>query len=223
MRYIRTSGWEDGIADLTQRLVHELAAEKCVVWLICGGSNIPASVQVMRTIPKRLRDHLIILLIDERYGPVGHPDSNAAQLEQAGFRPTEAHWLPILHPNTSLPVTVKQYEKVVAKTLAQADCIIGQLGIGEDGHLAGIMPDSPAAQETSRLVYGYQATDFERITLTFPALRQIDVAYAFAFGPAKRAALEHLQRRRPANKQPSQILKQLPEAYVYNDQIGEIL
>jgi 6-phosphogluconolactonase/glucosamine-6-phosphate isomerase/deaminase len=54
--------------------------------------------------------------------------------------------------------------------------------------------------------------------LTFPALRHITAAYAFAFGNTKQQALSTLKDRSvPPREQPAQILKQLPEAYVYSD------
>src|SRR6185437_3559960 len=85
MKYILTAGWDDGMADLTERLVRELAGNKRVLWLVSGGSNIPASVQIMSNISTDLSRRLTVMLADERYGEPGHPESNWEQLEQAGF------------------------------------------------------------------------------------------------------------------------------------------
>ncbi len=222
MRYILTSGWDDGIADLNQRLVHELAAGKRVLWLVSGGSNIPASVQVMNTISRPLSQNLTVMLADERYGAVGHADSNEAQIIQAGFRPKAARLLSVLQPGLSLAQTAAQYAAMAGRALAEADCSIGQFGIGDDGHLAGIFPHSPAAKELHKLVSGYRQPPFQRLTLTFPALRQVTAAYVFAFGANKHKALASLQQQTlPLEEQPAQVLKQLSEAYVYSDQIGD--
>src|ERR1700759_4960942 len=105
MRYIRTAGWEDGTADLTERLVRELAQGRRVLWLTSGGSNIPFSVQIMDNIPRKLRQKLSITLADERYGEVGHSESNWAQLAQAGFKTEQATALPVLHEGADFEQT----------------------------------------------------------------------------------------------------------------------
>ena len=221
MRFILTTDWEDGLADLSQRLIEELAAGKRVLWLLSGGSNIPASVTVMENISPKHRQKLTVMLGDERYGPIGHPDSNGAQLAKAGFKPAPATMLAVLQADLSLAQTTAHYQEVATQAFAAADVIIAQFGIGEDGHLAGILPGSPASHEATALVSGYSCDPFGRLTLTFPALRRVTAAYTFAFGITKHPALRDLQRKRlDLPTQPAQILKQLDEAYVYNDQVG---
>lgn len=220
MQYIQTTGWEDGLAHLTQRLAEELRAGHRVLWILSGGSNISGSVTVMDSISGELSRGLTILLGDERYGVVGHTDSNEHQLKSSGFDRKQARLLKILQPDLSYEQTVRRYRDLVDQEFDQADIIIAQLGIGADGHLAGILPQSSAARQSSALVAGYQSSPFQRLTLTFPALLRVTAAYVFAFGAAKHDALSDLKNKqlKPA-QQPAQILKQLPEAYVYNDQI----
>jgi len=221
MKYILTAGWEDGIADLTQRLVQELASKKRVLWLVCGGSNVPAVTQVIDNIPSNLRQNLTITLADERYGEPGHAKSNWQQLLRAGFNAEDANLLPVLQQGLNFKQTLERYKQLIEKAYKKSDAIIAHLGIGYDGRIAGILPDSPAAQEDEAWVTGYKSSPYTRLTLTFPGLRQIDAAYAFAFGNIKRDILKTLQAKviDPLH-QPAQILKQLPEAYVYSDQIG---
>jgi 6-phosphogluconolactonase/glucosamine-6-phosphate isomerase/deaminase len=89
--------------------------------------------------------------------------------------------------------------------------------MGVDGHVAGILPNSPAVLENDELVAYYKASPFERITLSFKALRQLDVAYLIAFGEDKKTALVKLKTNLSLNEQPAQILKSIKEAYVYSD------
>jgi 6-phosphogluconolactonase len=221
MKFILTTGWEDGIADLTARLVHELAQGKRVLWLVSGGSNIAASVQVMDSISTEYSQKLSIMPADERYGEPGHAESNIQKLQQAGFDIKAAVLLPVLVASQSFDEAAEYYEALTQHALDEHDVVIAQLGIGTDGHIAGILPDSPAAMELSRLVAHFDAPPLRRLTLTFPALERIDVAYAFAFGEPKLGALQTLQNETvDRTLQPSQILKQIPEAYIYNDQVG---
>ncbi len=222
MQYILTAGWEDGVADLTERLARELSDGRRVLWLVSGGSNIPASVQVMNNISATLTHNLGIMLSDERYGPFGHSQSNWSQLLAAGFKLRQAKLCEVLQAELSAAQTVARYNQLAAEAFAEYELVIAQLGVGPDGHITGIKPGSPAATETKALVVGYPDPPLHRLTLTFPALRRIDAAYVFAFGDTKHQALTRLHNRTlPLNIQPAQILKELPEVYVYSDQIGE--
>src|SRR4051812_4722359 len=114
MQFILTAGWDDGIADLTHRLTKELAAGKHVLWLVTGGSNIDASVEIMECLPADLTKKLTIMVADERFGAVGHADSNEAQLEQAGFDPQQGTWRRVLRPRLTLEQTLKHYNQLAA-------------------------------------------------------------------------------------------------------------
>jgi 6-phosphogluconolactonase/glucosamine-6-phosphate isomerase/deaminase len=220
MQFILTAGWEDGIADLTQRLTKQLSAGQSVLWLVSGGSNVGAATLVMATIPRELTKHLSILLVDERYGPVGHAESNWQKLLQAGFDPHEATVLTVLQEGLDFTDTTLRYKQLAEAAFENNDCVIAQLGIGDDGHTAGIMVGTPDNQ-TAELVSNETTATFQRMSLTYAALRRINTAYAFAFGENKRQALQQLQTDLPFETQPSQVLKDVAEAYIYNDQIGE--
>jgi 6-phosphogluconolactonase/glucosamine-6-phosphate isomerase/deaminase len=222
MKYILTSGWEDGVADLTERLIKELADGRHVLWLTSGGSNVLSSVQIMDNIPPEHQKNLSVMPIDERYGEVGHSDSNWAQMLQAGFKGGEATLLPVLIEGLGFEETIDRYNQLAAKAFKDNEIIIAQIGMGGDGHVAGILPDSPAVAKTEALATGYRSDPFERLTLTFTALRHVNAAYIFAFGNTKREAVQTLQTQSvELNRQPAQILKELPEAYLYSDQIEE--
>lgn len=221
MNFIYEPDAKIGATKLSGRLVQEFQNGKQVLWLVCGGSSIPLEVLAMAAIPPELQKNLTIALTDERYGEFGHPDSNWRQLDEAGFQAGEATIIPTLVPNLPLGQTCDTYEHNIAKAFAKADVVIAQFGIGADGHIAGILPDSPALTE-DKLVEGYEAGNFTRVTLTPPALRQISTAFAFVYGDSKLEALQNLRDQNlPLAKEPAQILKSLPEAYVYNDQIGD--
>ena len=220
MQYFHSSDWKPGAEAITTRIKAELQGGKRIVWLVSGGSNIAASVAIMERISDEESEHLAIFLTDERYGEVGHSNSNAKQLHDAGFQPKQGVFIPVLVPGYTLAETQERYTESVRTAFEHADVIIGQFGIGPDGHIAGILPNSPATSETTDWVMGYESSPYTRLTLSFEALRHIDIAYALAFGDNKRGALTTLQHEAISlTEQPSQILKELPEAYLYSDQI----
>lgn len=219
----------DAIAQLASRLTTELSAGKNVVWLVSGGSNIRYSVDAAKSVAPELGDKLTILLCDERYGPPGHADSNWQQLEAAGFMAVpvvaRASMPSVLQAGLDLQATAHQYDQTVGSIFRNADVIIGQFGIGSDGHIAGILPGSEAAEplristtEPTAFVIAYDGGNYQRITLTPSALLQVDAAYCFAYGQTKHAALDQLAHELlTLTDQPAQLLKQLPEAIVFRD------
>lgn len=222
MHFILTTDWEEGIADLAQRLAKELAEGKRVLWLVSGGSNIQASIKAISQIPNNATENLSIMLGDERYGETGHEDSNWAQLLQSGFNTGKAKTYPVLEEGLSFEGAFNHYKQMANEVLAENDIVIGQLGIGTDGHIAGILPDSTAAQEKNELVSAYEGGGYKRLTLTFPALLKIHASYTFAYGDSKLQALSDLREGSLSlSKEPSQILREIPEAYIYSDQLGD--
>lgn len=219
-RFIKTN-LDLAMQALAERLKRELSAKKRVLWLLSGGSNIAIEVAIMKALPVELQPYLA-MMYDERYGLFGHKDSNLQQLYDAGFVPGRATIVPALTPeNLPLAAAAKRYRAAAEAAFASADVIIAQLGTGTDGHISGILPGSPAVI-TKSLVAGYRFGEYKRITFTFGALKKATAVYAFAFGDAKRNQLLRLRDENlTLDEQPAQILKQIPEAYVYNDQIGE--
>jgi 6-phosphogluconolactonase/glucosamine-6-phosphate isomerase/deaminase len=116
--------------------------------------------------------------------------------------------------------TVDFYNEVAATALANASVVIGQFGLGQDAHVAGILPDSPAATADEATVAGYEWTDYTRLTLTPAALTRIHAAYVLAYGDNKKTALERLRAHTETlSELPATLLYEIPEVYVYNDQI----
>ncbi len=214
---------EIAISPLTSKLKGALNLGP-TLWLVPGGSNIPLVVAVMTSLSAELTDNLIIGLTDERFGPYNHPDSNWTQLRAAGFDPKRAQIIETLKAgvDSSLESAVLSYNSELDTILDEVSAAIGLFGMGADGHIAGILPNSPATNETSyTTVTGYNATPFNRITISFSAIRRLNSVFLIAMGETKRAQIERLiTQEAPLNEQPAQIIKQVSEAYLYNDQLG---
>ena len=101
MKFIRIKDADEAARILSTRLRQELSAHKRVLWLIPGGSNLPVAVKAMDLISQQETNYLTLMLTDERYGPVNHPDSNLYQLNQAGMVPKDSTLVPVL-ANVSL-------------------------------------------------------------------------------------------------------------------------
>jgi 6-phosphogluconolactonase/glucosamine-6-phosphate isomerase/deaminase len=191
------------------------------LWLLSGGSNIRLSVEIMKQIDTNLSAGLSLALVDERFGPYRHPDSNWTQLLQSGFDPKQARVIETIRPDSGdLAETINRYSEDLSAAIEESTSVIGQLGMGTDGHIGGILPGSPAAIETDQLVLGYQSNPYTRITMSFNGLRQLDCAFLLAFGQDKQSQLSKLVNQDVSlDEQPAQIIKQIQESYLYNDQV----
>ncbi len=221
MKFVHASDRHPAIATLQSRLEQELTAGKRVLWLVSGGSNISASVQVMHDLEATITSRLTIMPVDERYGLVGHPDSNLGQLLAAGFDVKQARLIAVLRPDTSFEATADLFDNLARQAFSDNEIVIAQLGMGADGHIAGILPNSPAVA-SPEFVAAYASQPYQRLTLTDHALKRVSAAYVLAFGEDKQVALERLTTKLvPYADQPAQILKELPEAYVFSDQVAD--
>lgn len=221
-QFIRSADEDFGVGLLAGRLKAELKAGKKVLWIIPGGSNLPIAVKAMDMVRNDAEAKLGLLtvsLTDERYGEVGHTDSNWQQLLDRGFDLEGINYAPILDGSDPASVAVGFGSKISA-LYEDADIVIGQFGIGPDGHIAGILPHSPAVGATEPVVV-YEAGPFTRITQTPAILKKIDCAFVFVFGEAKRDAMTKLQGgKMPIEDLPCSLVLGLPEYYIFSDQVS---
>lgn len=209
---------EAAVKDVLMALRQALS-EGHVTWLVSGGSCIEPQSQILRELTDESLDRLTVVLLDERYGESGHEQSNYAQLRAARFARPGLHFDDILEDNPSPEQAAERHEAIL-RTALGTDICIATMGIGADGHTAGILPDSAATEAASVLSLAYQAADFLRITATFAALQKVDTAYVFAYGPAKADAIERLKtRHEPQRDLPAAILYDISSATIYNDYI----
>jgi len=121
-----------------------------------------------------------VFLVDERFVPFDHPDSNYRMLKETLFDhvpiPRE-NIHPIPTEGSTLEGSATAYKKDLKKSFRlsengfpQFDLLI--LGIGEDGHTASLFPGSPALKDRMNLVAPVPLNEAKhsRITLTLPVI-----------------------------------------------------
>jgi 6-phosphogluconolactonase/glucosamine-6-phosphate isomerase/deaminase len=125
-------------------------------------------------------------------------------------------YYPVLTEETlSLDACALRYETVL-QTLVQTHArTIAIFGIGADDHIAGMLPESVAVREKSRLVVGYEAGTFIRITITPPFFSFIHTAYVYAQGEGKLSAVKRLADVYDVSTHPDQLLKCVPAYTVF--------
>jgi 6-phosphogluconolactonase len=113
---------------------------------------------------------------DERSVPPDHPDSNYRQAMQSGLSrlplsPSQIFRMPA---ERELSAAAEEYESLIRKNLGPSLFDLVMLGVGEDGHVASLFPNSPALALQDRLVAANEIAEKKtfRMTLTLPCINQ---------------------------------------------------
>ncbi|HET9257916.1 MAG TPA: 6-phosphogluconolactonase [Pseudonocardiaceae bacterium] len=195
-------------ARLSTRIVDIQAASGSASLVLTGGGIGTAVLRALaRAQPASAVDWqgLDIYWGDERFLPAGDRERNETQARQAlldhvAVDPARVHPMGALGgPDGDDPdAAARAYEDLLLSHRRPEDhgpapsfdiCL---LGIGEDGHVASVFPNSPAVYETDRAVIGVRASPKPpptRISLTLPAIRCATEVWLIASGPAKAAAV----------------------------------
>lgn len=137
---------------------------------------------------------------DERFVPPDHPDSNyrmvrEAMLDAAPIPPGNIHPIPTvaIDPESAAAAYEADLQRIYGGTLLHADrplfdvCL---LGLGDDGHIASLLPGTTVLNETNRWVAPVAHGRPEvRITLTYPAINWSRHIAFLVSGAGKRAIL----------------------------------
>ncbi|MGH3714314.1 MAG: 6-phosphogluconolactonase [Micromonosporaceae bacterium] len=140
---------------------------------------------------------------DERFLPYGDQQRNetqarAALLDALPLDPARVHPMPASdgpYGDDPEPAAAAYAEQLAAagrpseKQLPHVDVLL--LGVGEDGHVASVFPDSPAADEARRVaaVRDSPKPPPVRLTLTLPAINSAEQVWLIAAGADKARAV----------------------------------
>lgn len=203
------AAWADACAArLTDTLAAALAESGKAVFAGSGGST-PAPIYQRMAQSDLDWSRVAITLIDERYVPETSPESNAALLKQTLLTgpAAAARFVPLYHP----AVTVDRAAALAAHTLAaeggKLDAVL--LGMGEDGHICSMFPDSPTlktllAPALRPTILGVPhgrdgaAPSLERLTINLPYLMTARRVVLAMTGAAKRTVFEREAAGDPA-------------------------
>jgi 6-phosphogluconolactonase len=147
-------------------------------------------------------DKTHIFLVDERFVPFEHNDSNYRMIKE-----TLLEHVPVPHGNihpipaerSTLQASAMAYEEEI-KTIfklrmgqyPEFDLIL--LGIGEDGHTASLFPKTPVLDDHKHLVAAVflDETRHDRITLTLPVINNAKHILFLVIGKNKAPALHKI-------------------------------
>ncbi len=134
------------------------------------------------------------VVVDERYVPLNHPDSNAGAIQETLFAGgiTAGHRFLRFRTELNDPAaTARAFEdEWRALALNQLDLVL--LGMGDDGHTASLFPGTPVLAVEDRIAADVfvPRLDMWRVTLTKTVLRAAALRLVLATGVKKKPILE---------------------------------
>ncbi|WP_372786649.1 6-phosphogluconolactonase [Phenylobacterium sp.] len=173
-------------AAVEQQLTEGLA-DRGRASLVATGGRSPGPVYDRLSRAELDWAHVAVTLSDERQVDANSPNSNARLLRERLFvgPAAKAQFLPLT-----------DYAEGVLRKLMPFDAVM--LGMGEDGHIASLIPGSPVmahamdpdgAALTAESPQGFGSPPVARITLTVAALLQSRAIFLLIAGEAKRQVI----------------------------------
>lgn len=216
MNYIHISSTEPVTSYLTDVIKDKLNSGQSVLWLLSGGSSGEVCIDVSKRLKSENLENLYVTMTDERFGPVGHANENWQKLLDDGLDlPGAKLYRPLIGLDRAS--TTIQFAHWLEDTYKDVDYKIGTFGVGTDGHTAGLKP-VPSAVDADVWAVDFDGHDFERITMTFNAISQLDEAVMQAMGEEKALILDDFLNKDIDPKiQPVQILKSVNKLTVFTD------
>jgi len=180
----------DGVAEALSAAI----ATRGKATLVATGGRSPGPVYDRLRAAKLDWSRVSVTLSDERFVPPSSPDSNAGLLQRRLFSgpPAAAAFVPLWSDVATSDLAAAAADPAVA-ALAPFDVVM--LGMGEDGHIASLLPGAaflPAAMDLSRpaaamgVPAGVGSPPMPRITLTLKALLESRAIFLLIAGEVKR-------------------------------------
>jgi 6-phosphogluconolactonase len=187
-------------------LVDAQAARGSASLVLTGGRTGIAVLEQLRAMPARDAvdwSRVDLYWGDERFLPTGHPDRNVTQAREAllDHVPVQASRVHVMEPSDGRfgddpDAAAEAYAEVLAAGRSDHGPVpsfdVCLLGVGEEGHVASIFPDSPAVHERQRTVVAVRDCPKPpptRVSLTLSAIRAAQEVWLMTTGSAKAAAV----------------------------------
>lgn len=215
--------------EIAKQILYKIVDKKTLLFL--SGGKTPKDLYLEISKEKKLNPGGVAM-VDERFGEKGHKNSNEKMIKEAGLisylKSKRIPFYPILASDLrgreALDLVGRTYEKTLRDLFLRFEKKVAILGIGGDGHTAGIPSRGVLASDLrgreaidlvgrgnkESLVLEYNDEDGvygERITLTFLALSMLDLIIVLVFGKEKKKALELMFKKGSIKEIPARFYK----------------
>ena len=160
---------------------------------------------------------------DERPVPPEHPDSSLGLARRMLIAPLERRGprvFPMPAAQPDLERAAAEYDGLLDDALAGGALDLAIVGVGEDGHVAGLFPRHAALTASSRVVAVPDAPHppARRLTLSLPFLASSARVWVVAMGPRKRGAVQAAVAKAGRDTPIEQLVRDSADVTIFTDQ-----
>jgi len=235
--------WAGALEKLTRKI--EENKDRKILLLLSGGSVV-AMYGRLGEFLKEYDGKIALGQVDERFRPKAkfkmqnakckiNVDINKERIGETGlWNICEERGIPYftVSGEGTLIESANEYNETMRQCFNEYNFKIAVLGIGEDGHTAGLIPGYGREWDREKLVVGYKLNHEsriknqelrikERITMTPRALRKLDDALVAAFGEKKKDALVRIvrdEKHHNIDQTPGIIIREIKSVDLITDQ-----
>jgi 6-phosphogluconolactonase len=212
---------------------YDRAEHPATVVGLCGGRSIvgflDALTEQLSNSGRALPPNVHFFMVDERCVPLDHPDSNYRLLREGFFDralanqqigPFQVHPFEIgQDPNAA---ALAYTEKLVAFDIEGFSIVV--LGLGEDGHIAGLFPHHPALAVEERRFLTFDDSPkppSHRMSASLPLVCTAQYGFLLAFGAAKLQAFQRVTSEQVSlDECPGRVINSIPQSWTVTDLVA---
>ena len=220
--------WPKAAESLVE-LITSCADRQTIAVGLCGGRSVggllSASIPLLEKITPDLQKKIHFFMLDERVVPLDSPDSNFGLVNKSFFEPlitTKSFTKDQIHPFEATPENVQERCDLYLKELeSKGGFAVIILGMGEDGHVAGLFPKHPGfLNKDKKFVHftGSPKPPPVRMSASVSLLKEAKGAVLLAIGDGKREAYRnYMDLDVSANECPAKLVDTIRDLCIVTD------
>lgn len=181
---------------------------------LSGGSTPKITYSLLKNDIQDL-SKIIFWTVDERWVPRDDEYSNQKMLNSI-FAESTAKILEVEYSGLSAERDANKYASKLENNITNFDTVI--LGVGEDGHIASLFPDTVAVNDTENFYVSNEVNILSkwRVTATFKLLKEVDNVYLLVTGNNKKEILKSIMNN--GNTSANKLINERKKTILITDQ-----
>jgi 6-phosphogluconolactonase len=181
---------------------------------LSGGSTPKITYSLLKSDIQDL-SKIIFWTVDERWVPRDDEYSNQKMLNSI-FADSTAKILEVEYSGLSAERDANKYASKLENNITNFDTVI--LGVGEDGHIASLFPDTVAVNDTDNFYVSNEVNILSkwRVTATFKLLKEVDNVYLLVTGNNKKEILKSVMNN--GNTSANKLINERKKTILITDQ-----
>jgi 6-phosphogluconolactonase len=212
--------------DLRAEIAHTFERRAAAGPLSCAIAGGPTALIYLAALREAQVDwsRVAFFMMDERAGlsEAGESHADVARRMLSPVRDGRgARLFAIRASEPDLDVAAAEYDHVLGRELHDEPLDLAIMGVGEDGHIAGLFAGHPALEELTRVIAIHDAPrpPYRRLTMTMSFLISTAEIWIVALGERKRAIVQAAAIRAAGNTPLDMLLRHGGRVTLFTDQI----